>query len=172
ALPSGTLENPHPGTTISSSRYFTVKLLGGPVDVSDVLYTNDTDDANFSLIYMNDPSNHSIWAAVIEKALAVQLGGYENFDDLPLSANEFWRRITGIEPGILPITASTPLSQIIAAAHASTTVPTIGASRDDLPITDVVTFNHGYSMIGMQDTNIHLYDPAKAIKILISPAVF
>jgi hypothetical protein len=51
-------------------------------------------------------------------------------------------------------------------------VPTIGASKDDLPIGNVVTAFHGYSMIGMQGSKIHLYDPAKAIKILLSPAKF
>jgi hypothetical protein len=43
SVPSGTLSNPPPGTTISSSRYFTVKLPSGSIDVSDVLYTDDHD---------------------------------------------------------------------------------------------------------------------------------
>lgn len=172
ALPPNTLENPPPGTTISSSRYFTVKLLGGPLDVSDVLYTNDTDDANFSLIYMSDPGQQSIWAAIIEKALAVQLGTYDKFDIVLLTANDWWERITSVRPNAFAITAATPLSQIITAAQASTTLPTIGASKDNLPLPNVVTAFHGYAMIGMQDSKIHLYDPAEAIKLLLTPTEF
>jgi hypothetical protein len=42
-LRAATLSNLRAGTTISSGRYFTVKLGGGSVDVSDVLYTDDHD---------------------------------------------------------------------------------------------------------------------------------
>lgn len=172
AVPAGTLENPPPGPTVSSSRYFTVKLFGGPVEVSDVLYTNDTRDANFSLIYMRDPSEQSIWAPIIEKALAVQIGSYNNFDSVLLTADEAWKKITSVEPDHFVIKADTPFAKIIAAAQASTTVPSIAASKDNLPLPNVVTAFHGYAMIGMQGSKIHLYDPAETIKLSLTPTEF
>jgi hypothetical protein len=96
-IPTGTLTNPPQGNTISSSRYFTVKLPGGSTEVSDVLYTNDGQRNSWSLMYLRDPSENSIWAAVIEKALAVQLKSYENFDALNITANEFGEKVTGVK---------------------------------------------------------------------------
>jgi hypothetical protein len=170
-LPPDTLTNPPPDNKVTSSRFFTVTLPGGTREVSDVVYTDDA-DSGFSLLYMSDPSDRSIWAAMIEKALAVEIGSYENFDALPLSANDWWEKLTGVAPTGFSVTATTPLSQITAAAQASTTVPTIGASKDTLPIGDDITGFHGFAMIGMQGSNVHLYDPAKTIKILISPKDF
>lgn len=171
ALPPGTLANPPPGNKISSSRYFTVNLPGGPKEVSDVLYTDDA-DSGWSLIYLRDPGDTSLWAAIIEKALAVEIGSYENFDALPMTANNWWKKITGVDPHGIPVTATTPLTRISGAAQDSLTVPTIGASKENLPIGGIVTASHGHSMIGMQGSKIHLYDPAKAIKILLSPTEF
>jgi hypothetical protein len=171
ALPADTLTNPPPGNKISSSRYFTVVLPGGRREVSDVVYTDDA-DSNFSLIYMSDPTGQSIWAAMIEKALAVEIGSYEDFDALPLSANDWWKKITGVLPGGFAVDATTPLSRITDAAQASTTVPTIGASKDNLPVNDVVTGFHGYAMMGMKGQQVHLYDPAKTTPLLLSPAQF
>lgn len=168
-LPKDTLTNPPKSTSISSSRYFTVKLPGGSVDVSDVLYTDDA-DSGWSLIYMQDPKDQSLWAAIIEKALAVQLGSYENFDALNINANDFWQKITGARPGAIEIKSDTSLKTITEAAKASATVPSIGASRD----TDVkfVTQFHGFAMMGLEGAKIKLYDPAKVKTILISPADF
>lgn len=171
ALPVDTLENPPPGNKVSSSRFFTVTLPGGVREPSDVMYTDDA-DAGFSLIYLNDPSDGSLWAGIIEKALAEEIGSYENFDALPLTANDWWEKITDVAPGGFEVTAATPLSQIIAAAQTSTTVPTIGASKDDLPLGGNITGFHGFAMIGMLGTEVHLYDPAQAIKIHIPPAEF
>ena len=171
ALPPDTLENPPPGNKVTSSRYFKVTLPGGVREPSDVMYTDDA-DAGFSLIYLHDPSDGSLWAGIIEKALAEEIGSYENFDALPLSANDWWEKITGVAPGGFAITATTPLSQITDAAQASITVPTIGASKDDLPIGGNITAFHGFAMIGMLGTEVHLYDPAQAIKIHIPPSEF
>jgi hypothetical protein len=170
-LPSGTLSNPPPGTTISSSRYFSVKLAGGSIDVSDVLYTDDH-DSGWSPIYIRDPSDQSIWAAIIEKALAVKLKSYENFDALNINANDFWEKITGVRPGQIEIKADTPLTTITAAAKASTRVPSIGASKPDAADVKFVTEFHGFAMLGLEGSKIKLYDPAKAVTLLISPADF
>jgi hypothetical protein len=171
SLPAGTLTNPPPGATISSSRYFTVKLGGGSFDVSDVLYTDDH-DSGWSPFYMRDPSDQSIWAAIIEKALAAKLKGYENFDAQDISANDFWEKITGVKPGGIEIKADTPLATITDKAQASTRVPTIGASKPNSADVKFVSEFHGYAMLGLQGSKIQLYDAAKAKTILLSPADF
>lgn len=169
ALKPGTLTNPPSSTTISSSRYFTVKLPGGSIDVSDVLYTDDA-DSGWSLIYMQDPRDQSIWAAIIEKALAVKLESYENFDARNINANDFWEKVTGARPGVVEIKADTPLTTITAAAKASTHVPSVGASKPE-NTKHVIEF-HGYAIMGIQGSKIQLYDPAKAKPLLIAPAEF
>ena len=172
ALPPNTLANPPQGNTVSSSRYFTVKLSGGSIDVSDVFYTNDA-DSGWSLIYLHDPSDKSIWAAIVEKALAVKLdGNYESFMVLDLSANDYWEKITGVLPTGFDVLPNTSLTKIMDAANDSKLVPTIGASKNDSTDVNFVDPFHGYAMIGMQGSKIHLYDPAKAKKILLSPADF
>jgi hypothetical protein len=170
-LPSGTLSNPPAGNALSSSRYFTVKLGGGSIEVSDVLYTDDH-DSGWSPLYIRDPSDQSIWAAIIEKALAVQLKGYENFDALGITANDFWEKITGAKPGGIEVKDDTPLSTITDAVKAATRVPSIGASKPDATDVKVVTEFHGYALLGLQGPKIRLYDAAKAKTLLISPAEF
>ncbi len=170
-LPSGTLSNPPPGNTISSARYFTVNLSGGPIEVSDVLYTDDH-DRGWSPLYLRDPNEQAIWGSVIEKALAVKLGSYENFDAVDRSANGFWELITGVKPGGIEIKADTPLATITDAVKASTRVPTIGASKPEASDVKFVSEFHGHAILGFQGPNIRLYDPAKAKIILISPANF
>jgi len=179
-LPSGTLTNPPMDTTtkppkaitaISSSRYFSVKLRGGSIDVSDVLYTNDGAGSSWSLLYLQDPSEHSVWAAIIEKAVAVQLKSYQSFMDVDLKANDFWEMLTGVKPDGFKIENDTPLDKIIAAAKAATTVPTIGASKPDSTDVKVVEEFHGYAILGLQGSNIRLYNP-HGKEIFISPADF
>jgi len=171
ALPPATLSDPPPGATISSARYFTVQIAGGSIEVSDVLYTDDH-DSGWSPLYIRDPSDQSIWAAIIEKALAVKLGSYENFDALNISANDFWEKVTGVKPGVIEITADTPLKDITAAAEKSARVPSIGASKPNAADVKVVTEFHGFAMLGVQGSKIRLYDAAKAKTLLISPADF
>jgi hypothetical protein len=173
---AGTLSNPS-GPTLSSKRYFTVKLGEGPVDVSDVLYTDDH-DRGWSPFYMRDPGDQTIWAAVIEKALAAKLGSYENFDALNISANDFWKKITGVEPGQIEIKPDTPLAAITNAVKASVRVPSIAASKGD-PGSDMtlksgksLAANHGFALMGFQGDNIRLYDPAKAETLLVTAAEF
>jgi hypothetical protein len=121
-VPLTTLSNPPPGKTISSSRFFTVKLAGGSIDVSDVLFTDDH-DSGWSPFYMRDPTDQSIWTAIIEKALAVKLKSYENYDALDINANDFWEKITGVAPGVIEIKADTPLTTITDAARPPPTCP-------------------------------------------------
>jgi hypothetical protein len=52
---ASSLSNPPAGMTVTSSRYFTVMLPDGPVEVSDVLYTDDH-DSGYSPLYLRDPN--------------------------------------------------------------------------------------------------------------------
>ncbi len=168
-LPKDTLSNPPAGNSLTSDRYFTVKLPGGTVEVSDVLYTDDH-DSGWSPFYMQDPGGRVIWGSIIEKALAVQLKSYENFDAQNITANGFWQMITGAAPGGIPIKDDTPLTDITDAAKAATRVPTIAASKTDG--TKFVSEFHGFAMMGLEGAKIKLYDPAKAKTILLSPEQF
>jgi hypothetical protein len=197
-LPADTLSNP-PGKTPTSARYFTVNLPGavrvqlaagdtlpgavpvsgkpntfdlpgGSIDVSDVLYTNDGDGDSWSLIYLRDPGGKTIWASIIEKALAVRLGSYENFDALGISANDFWNMITGVQPGVIEIKPNTPLNVITDAVQASVNAPSIGASKDSG--TKLVAEFHGFAMLGFKNGKINLYDAEKATEIRITPENF
>lgn len=168
-VPADARPNPPKDKVIHSSRYFSVKLTGGTITVSNVLYTDDA-DSGWSLIYMHDPSDTSIWAAVIEKALAVKLASYAAFNSTKHTANDFWEQLTGAKPDGFAVTADTPLEKIIEAAKASTQVPTIGASKESG--TTKVTHHHGHAMLGMQGKNVLLYDPAKADTIALTPSEF
>ena len=171
SLPANTLSNPPAGMTVTSSRFFTVKLPGGSVEVSDVLYTDDH-DRGYSPLYLRDPNGQAIWASVIEKALAVQLKTYENFDAQDIKANDFWEKITGSKPGGIQITDGTSLDEIIEAAKAATSRPTIGASKPDMKDVKFVTEFHGYAILGMEGGKVKLYDAAKIKTIFLAPADF
>ncbi len=168
---AGDLASPPGGAVVTSSRYYAVKVGGATVTVSDVLYTDDH-DRGWSPFYMRDPQDKSIWASIIEKGLAAQLGSYENIDLLGLSANDFWEKIAGSKPDGFEVKADTPLSKIIEAAKASVRVPTIGASKADQSSIASISPFHGFAMLGMQDTKLKLYDPAKAALQFVSPTDF
>jgi hypothetical protein len=169
---AGKLQNPPSSSTISSNRYFTVKLHGGTIEVSDVLYTNDGEQNSWEVFYLKDPKEAALWASIIEKACAVQLGSYENIDALNLTANDFWLKIVGAKPGGFAIQDDTPLSKITDAAKVAARVTTIGASKPDKIKDMVVSEFHGYAMLGMQGAKIELYDPAKPGKIAVTPQQF
>lgn len=172
-LQSSDLSNPPTGMKITSSRYFTVSLPRGAQVVSDVLYTDDH-DRGWTALYMRDPNDKSLWAAIIEKALALQLGSYRNFDvdAKTVTANDFWEKIVGVKPGGIAIDNSTSHAKIEEAAQNATRVSSIAASKPDYRSVKVVTAFHGYALLGMQRKNIKLYDPADAKVLFISVADF
>ena len=171
-LEKDTLTNPPKGNSLTSARYFNVKLPGGAIDVSDVLYTNDGDGDSWSVLYLQDPKGQTIWASIIEKALAVQIQGYDNFRPEKYSANDYWQKITGAAPDGFPINDDTPLSKIIDAAKASTRVPTIAASKPNASdVKFVEDERHGYAMMGLDGSKIKLYNPHGST-ISISPSEF
>jgi calpain family cysteine protease len=151
---AGELDSLPKNNTIISNRYFTVTL-GETIEVSDVFYTNDA-DRNWSLIYMQSPTN-ALWPCVIEKAYAVKLNGYEEVDDdVKHTANEFWKGLVGSNPKGFAVNDKTDIEKIREAAKAASRVPTIGASKDNAT---KVTAYHGYAVLGIQDSTIELYNP-------------
>jgi Calpain family cysteine protease len=168
---AGELANPHPDPIIRSSRYFTVTVGGKSVVVTDVLYTDDA-DRNWSPFYMRDKSDNSIWAAIIEKALAAHLGSYESIDALGLSANAFWEKIIGSKPKGIAVELGMSTTPVVNAATAAGRVPTIAASRDTQTKVASISPFHGYAVLGMQGPNIRLYDPALVETKLLSQQDF
>jgi hypothetical protein len=166
------LDSPPKNNKIITNRYFTVSL-GKAIEVSDVLYTDDA-DANWSPIYMKSPTD-VLWACMIEKAFAVQMGSYEELDREGVTVNQFWRVLLGADPKVISINDKTDLSTIKAAATAASKIPTIGASRDDPTIDQrsagKVTNWHGYAVLGIRGSNIALYDPHRK-KVELSLAEF
>lgn len=178
-IPANTLSNPPSTPYLDSQRFFTVKLSTGPVETSDILYTNDGDRDSWSILYLHDPTEQSIWGSIIEKALAQSLGSYQEFNVTKLHTNDFWHTITGSWPGVLLIDSGTPESDIVNAAKNSVKTFSIAASKDDLPIVsggkadvDKLTSFHGHAMLGVQGPKIKLYDPAKAKELQLTSAEF
>ena len=164
------LSNPPAGNSLTSPRYFTIKLPAGEIDVSDVLYTNDG-DRNWSILYMQDPGGRTIWASLIEKALAVQLNGYDKLTDT-ITANAYWKMVTGVDPDGFAINDDTPLPKIVEAAKAATRVPTLAASKPNASdIMFVEDEHHGFAMMGLDGAKIKLYNP-HAKTISVSPSEF
>ncbi|NOT58221.1 MAG: hypothetical protein HOP18_26760 [Deltaproteobacteria bacterium] len=160
--------------TILSKRYFTVTLGETAIEVSDVFYTDDA-DRNWSLTYMRSPyrPNHTdaLWSSVIEKAYAVQVGGYTEVDKETNPAI-FWKMLMGSDPKHFPIDETTDLSDISAVVKAAPRVTTIATSREGAP--DVLTW-HGFAVLrlrGLEDPIIELYEPMMATTIKISPKKF
>jgi hypothetical protein len=172
-LPSTDLSNPPAGMKITSSRYFTVSLPRGAQVVSDVLYTDDA-DRGWTALYMRDPNDKSIWAAIVEKALALQLGSYRNFDvgAKAVTANEFWEKIVGVKPDGFAIDSGTAPAKILKAAENATRVSSIAASKPDYRSVTKVTAFHGYALLGTQGKSIRLYDPAEAKVLHLTVAEF
>jgi Calpain family cysteine protease len=158
---------------IVTNRYFAVTLGKKTFEVSDVLYTDDA-DRNWSPLYMKEPTE-ALWACIIEKAFAVQMGSYEELDREGTTLNHFWKILLGTDPKVLPVTDDTDLSKIKSIAAAASNVPTVGASRDDPKVGEQsrgkVSSWHGYAILGLRGSNIELYDPHRK-KLELSLAEF
>ena len=120
---------------ILSTRYFTVNLKG-PIEVSDAFYVKETGQArgDVDLVYM-DSQTQVLWPCVIEKAYAVKVKSYQELDDPKHTVEEFWEVLVGKRPVVIRDGNMTE-QKIRAAAMAASTVPTIGATRDEVPKID------------------------------------
>jgi len=147
--------------TVSSKRYFTVKLTH-EIEVSDVLYT-DEGETGWGPLYMHASGTGApvLWACVIEKAYAVQEGGYNKLDEM--AVNKVWKDILGVKPNGFDITEKTDLKKISERADDASKVPTILASKNDKAIEETskhkVVSDHGYAVLGIKGNSINLYNP-------------
>jgi len=147
--------------SVTSKRYFTVKL-AKEIEVSDVLYTDDA-DSGWSPLYMqaSDSGSPVLWACVIEKAYAVQEGGYDKLNEMVV--NKVWKDILGAKPNGFEINGKTDLEKIRERAANASKVPTILASKNDKSIEDAskqkVVHDHGYAVLGMTGNTVNLYNP-------------
>ena len=167
-LASKTKDDPDyrpPEKVINSNRYFGVTL-DSRIEVSNVFYIKYTDGADVDMVYMGSP-NEALWPCVIEKAFASKIGSYDELDDdSKHTVNEFWSILVGRPPQGFSIDEKTDLEKIRDAAKAATVVPTVGASRDDAT---GVTNHHGFAILGMQASNIELFDPhGKKVKLSLA----
>ena len=158
--------------TLLSNRYFAVTL-GNTIEVSDAFYVKETGQSSGleDMVYMDSP-NQVLWPCVIEKAYAVKLKSYEELDDPKNTVEEFWEVLVGKKPVVIRDGNMTE-QNIRAAAIAASKVPTIGATRDEVPKIDNtgatrVDSDHGYAVLGIQGSSIELYNPwGKTEKISI-----
>ncbi len=163
------LETVPKGKKCISNRYFCVKLEGKTIEVSDVFYTDDGDRDTWSLIFMGAPPlgkpgegpipgpPKTVWPSAIEKAYAVKVKGYEDLDDdSKHKVKEFWEVLVGVKPQGFAVDDKTDLDKIRDVAKAASTVPALGASRDNA--TGVLN-HHGFAILGIGGSNIELYDP-------------
>jgi hypothetical protein len=150
---------------IISNRYFTVKLPGKLFEVHDTFYVKYTDDDSIDLVFMDSP-NQVLWPCVIEKACALKYVSYNEMGNYKKhTANDFWEVLVGPKQRGFKVTDATDIERIREAVKGASTVPTIGASREDAR---KVTPWHGYSVLGIQDSTIELYNPAAAKQFRIS----
>jgi Calpain family cysteine protease len=150
--------------TLRSNRYFAVTLGKNTFEVSDAFYVKETGQSggDVDLVYMDSPTP-VLWPCVIEKAYAVKLKSYEELDDQKHTVEEFWEVLVGKKPVVIRDGNMTE-QKIRAAAMDASKVPTIGATRDEVPKIDKagatrVDSDHGYAVLGIQGSTIELYNP-------------
>jgi hypothetical protein len=160
-------ESPTP-KKITSKRYFALTLAKN-IETSDAFYTDNV-DRDWNLFYMQHNEDRRIenrkdilWPAVIEKAYAVQRGGYDKISeskDLTLAV--VWKDIAGKNPDGLKLEDKTD-KEILDVVKAAGNVPAVAASRKDSGIetdsSNKLTDDHGYAVLGLQGSKIELYNP-------------
>ena len=152
AVPVTTYDPRNTKKVIKTNQVFTVKLAIGSVDVSEVLWGDDPDDAFPTPTYMRSP-NSVLWPALIEKAYAALKKGYAvigKFAD-PM---DVWKDIFGKTPSFLdirkgasPRASSKSVIRQAAKAHSE---PMIVALNDIRA--------HGMAVTGVKGKSIKCWD--------------
>jgi hypothetical protein len=147
--------------SLSSKRYFSVKL-SKVAEVTDVFYTDDADQG-WNLLYMHASGNGNpvLWPAIIEKAYAMNLGGYAKLNEMQV--NTVWKEGMGADPHGFSITPKTDVARIREQAEQASKRPVILASSADASIEAAskqkVVRDHGYAVLGIEGNTIKLYNP-------------
>ena len=141
----------------ASRRYFTVKLGDKSIEVSPVLYTDESRSPE--PVYMSSPSN-ALWPCLIEKAYAQMLGDYGKLNaPFERNANMIWEDVTGVAPDAFEVAKATD-ETILQAAKRATRVPTIAASTEATTSESELQGFHGFVLLGMAANNLQVHDPS------------
>jgi len=159
---------PNQGKDVASDRYFGITISSPAIEVSDVLYVRDTDDAkNLDPVYMQalpqlnaEKAHRVLWPALIEKAYALRVGSYDVLDDYGTptspSVDSYWTVLVGSKPAKIVVKSGRDEAAIKAVAAAAKRSPAIAASREK---PTKLTSLHGYAIIGVNGNRIELRDP-------------
>ena len=145
----------------ASSRYFTVRLGGKSVEVSPVLYTDESRDPE--PVYMSSPNN-ALWPCLVEKAYAQMLGDYAKLNSPnDKNANTIWEEVTGLAPNAFKVADATD-AEILDAAKRAGHVPTIAASVMGTTSESELQGFHGFVLLGTAGKKLQVYDASKLTK--------
>jgi hypothetical protein len=142
----------------ASSRYFTVRLGAKSVEVSPLLYTDESRDPE--PVYMSSPNN-ALWPCLVEKAYAQMLGDYAKLNSpSDKNANTIWEEVTGLAPNAFKVTDATD-AEILQAAKRANHVPTIAASIMGTTTESGLQGFHGFVLLGLAEKKLRVYDASK-----------
>lgn len=145
-----------PEERLQSDRWFTVAFKRKSVEVSDVLYHNDSDSSP-NLVYMTTPyPDKALWGAIIEVAYAKLKGGYDNISASTDTAavNSFLDEFSAVKWDILdPANDKAIKERCKSAGKRAVFIATRSTN------TKILTPWHGYAVLGMEGTTVKLWDP-------------
>ena len=144
-----------PEQKIKSDRWFTVSFKKSSVDVSNVLYHDDSDrDPN--LRYLTTPkTDRALWGAIIEVAYASLKGGYDNISagTGAQSLKQFFDEFSTLTWNIVAPAKDGEIKKACVAAHTRAALIATSTSAKTL------TPWHGYAVLGMSGTKVKLWNP-------------
>lgn len=148
---------PGPEMQIKSNRWFTVSFKSQAVDVSDVLYHDDS-DSDPSLIYLTTPgTDKAIWGSIIEVAYARYKGGYDNIGSGTVTLDVFYGEFCSLDWELLyPGKDDAEIKTALANAGKQ---PALVATKVDAK---KLTKWHGLAVLAMSGNTVKLWDPLKA----------
>jgi len=144
-----------PEQRLTSNRWFTVHFKGASVEVSDVLYHDDSDrDPN--LMYMTTPNgDKALWGAIVEVAYAKLRGDYNKIGAGNITVNQFLDEFSIVKWTILvPAKDKDPIKK--ACKNAGKRASFIATKFEG---TKILTQWHGYAVLGMSGEKVKLWDP-------------
>lgn len=145
-----------PEERLNSDRWFTVTFKEKSIDVSDVLYHDDS-DRNPNLRYMTTPnSDRALWGGIIEVAYASLKGGYDNISaSKGITLDQFLEEFSAMKWNILdPAKDKATIKK--ACGGAGKRAVLIATKSAD---TKILTAWHGYAVLSMRDAKVKLWDP-------------
>src|SRR4029077_11074768 len=140
---------------LTSNRWFTVTFKDKSIDVSDVLYHDDS-DRNPNLMYMTTPNgDRALWGAIVEVAYAKLKGSYQNIGGGNVTVNTFVDEFSAVKWTILvPAKDKAPIKK--ACKDAGNRAAFIATKSES---TKILTSWHGYAVLGMSGKSVKLWDP-------------